>query len=181
MKDKLKIFTEQHREEFEVYKLDLDQTWKVIDEQLDKNTGNGLLIPWIKIMRVAAILIVIMTIAVGYYLNNQRLSIDKNGIALHSISSELADTEAFYAIQIDEKINLIKVTAGSIDSEVAAQLEIFDLDYMSLKKDMKDNADSEEVINAMIEHYRLKLAMLEKILEEIQKDDSKDYEEAQAI
>jgi len=181
MKDKLKIFTEQHREDFEVYKLDVDQAWKDIDKQLDINTGKGLQIPWLKIVRVAAILIVIMTIAFGYYLNNQRLGIDKNGIALHSISSELADTEAFYATQIDEKIDLIKVTAGSIDPEVAAQLEIFDLDYMSLKKDMQDHADSEEVINAMIEHYRLKLALLEKILKEIQKDDNKDYEEAQAI
>ncbi len=61
-------------------------------------------------------------------------------------------------------------------------MHILDEDYQSLKNDIRDDADSEEVINAMIEYYRLKLAMLEKILDEVQKNnDNKDHEDALAI
>lgn len=181
MRDKLKLYTEQHRESFEIHKLDLDAAWSNIEIQLDENDGKSTHFPWMNLLKVAAVFLAIMTVAFGFYLNNQRMGIDKNGIALHNISAELADTEAYYATQISEKLNMIEVAAGNIDPEVLAQMEIFDLDYTSLKDDLKDNADSEEVINAMIEHYRLKLAMLEKILKEIQKDDNKDYEEVQAI
>jgi hypothetical protein len=58
-------------------------------------------------------------------------------------------------------------------------MKLLDEEYKSLKNDLKDDADSEEVINAMIEYYRLKLEMLGKILLEIQKNN--DHEEALAI
>ena len=48
-----------------------------------------------------------------------------------------------------------------------------DSDYSSLKKDLKDNADNQEVIDAMIDYYRLKLKMLEQILEELKNNDDK--------
>ena len=36
--------------------------------------------------------------------------------------------------------------------------------FKSLKEDLKDNADNEEVVFAMIQNYRLKLDILEEIL-----------------
>lgn len=182
MKDELKIFTEQNRLSFESYKLDLDEAWSGIDNKLNELESKTIKIPWANILKIAAIFIVVMTVAFGFYLNNQRIALDKNGIALHNISSELADTEAFYTTQISEKIKMIEVSAGNIEPEVQNQLNVLDEDYQSLKDDLKDNADSEEIINAMIGYYRLKLAMLEKILDEIQKnDDDKDHEEALEI
>ncbi len=182
MKDELKIFTEKNREKFEHYSLDLDKTWGEIEQRLNEMETTPFQIPWKIIMKVAAAIVVLITIGFGYYLNNQRIAFDKNGIALHNISSELADTEAFYMAQIDEKLKLIEVTSGSVDPEVMQQLKVLDQDYESLKSDLKDNADSEEVINAMIEYYRLKLAMLEKILVEIQKsNDNEEDEEALSI
>ena len=181
MRDELKKYTEQHRPSFESYKLDLDEAWSGIDSRLSDLDAKSHNFPWNRLMKVAAIFLVIMTVAFGYYLNSQRLELDKNGIALHNISSELADTEAFYANQIAEKIKLIEVSVGNIDPQISTQLEILDEDYQSLKEDLRDDADSEEVINAMIEYYRLKLGMLEKILDEIQKNDTKDHEEALAV
>ena len=76
---------------------------------------------------------------------------------------------------------MIEISTAEIDPEVQNELQILDEDYQSLKNDIRDDADSEEVINAMIEYYRLKLAMLEKILEEIQKNDDKDHNDSLAI
>jgi hypothetical protein len=182
MKDALKIFAEKNRESFEIHKLNLDDTWNEIELKLNERETKSAKIPWANILKIAAIFFVVMTISFGFYLNNQRIALNKNGIALHNISSELADTEAFYAAQISEKIEMIEFSAGTIDPLVLSQLEVLDDDYNSLKNDLQDNADSEEVINAMIQYYRLKLAMLETILDEIQKnDDNKNHEEALAI
>lgn len=182
MKDKLKQFVEQERNDFEVYEVDVDLAWNSIETALNEKHEKTMHFPWKDILKVAAVLLLVSVFAFGYYMNNQRIAMDKEGIALHKLSSELADTEAFYTSQIDEKIDLIKVEAGDLDTEVMAQLELLDQEYLSLKNDLRDNADSEEVINAMIEYYRLKLALLEKILNEIQKnDDVQDYETIQAI
>lgn len=182
MKDELKVFTEQNRESFEGYKLDLDDAWLSIEAKLNDIEKIPVKIPWVNILKVAAIFMVVMTVAFGFYLNNQRIALAENGIALHNISSELADTEAFYTSLISEKIELIETSAGNIDPEIQHQINILDDEYLTLMADLQDNADSEEVINAMIKNYRLKLAMLEKILEEIQdNDDNNNHEEALAI
>ncbi|MCG8306741.1 MAG: hypothetical protein MI975_05060 [Cytophagales bacterium] len=179
MKDELKIFTGKHREQFELYTLDLDDAWQGIEEKLDAINKRSIHVSWWGMAKVAAVVLCTLTIGFGFYLNNQRMSRNENGISLHNISSELADTEAYYSSQIREKMELIELQSGEVDPEVLGALEILDDDYKSLKKDLNDYADSEEVINAMIEHYRLKLSMLEKILEEIQKN--KDNEEVLAI
>ena len=182
MKDELKKFTDQNRVSFESYTLDLDEAWSGIDDKLNELEGKTTKSPWINVLKIAATIVVIMAVGFGFYINSQRIEISNNGIALHNISSELADTEAFYTAQIDETIKLIEVSAGGIEPEVRNQILILDEEYMSLRDDLKDNADSEEVINAMIEYYRLKLAMLEKILDELQKnDDDKDHEETLAV
>jgi hypothetical protein len=178
MKDELKIFAEKNRESFEIHKLNLDDAWKDIEHKLDEQVTNTIKIPWGTILKVAAVFFIVMAAGIGFYLNNQRISLDRNGIALHNISAELADTEAFYATQISEKIKLIEYATGTVDPLVLSQLQLLDDDYSSLKNDLKDNADNEEVINAMIEYYRLKLSMLETILDEIQKNDDKNHEKA---
>ncbi|MCK5370552.1 MAG: hypothetical protein KAQ62_18445, partial [Cyclobacteriaceae bacterium] len=182
MKDELKKFTDQNRDSFDSYKLDLDEAWSGIDDKLNEIGGETVKFPWINVLKIAATIVVVMAVGFGFYINSQRIEISNNGIALHNISSELADTEAFYTAQIAETIKLIEVSAGGIEPEVRSQIMILDEEYMSLRNDLKDNADSEEVINAMIEYYRLKLAMLERILEELQKDnDNKDHEEILAV
>ena len=182
MKDELKIFGDQHRDSFEIYELDLDEAWQGIDAVLTKLDKKSRKNPWMLTLKVAAVLLAVITISFGFYMNDQRIAINKNGIALHNVSSELADTEAFYAGQIADKIRILETATGTLDPEIKSQLMIMDEDYLSLKKDLQDNADSEEVINAMIEYYRLKLSMLEKILEEVQKNDENiEHEEAQTI
>ena len=180
--DHFKKHIDNQRDSFEIYSIDADKSWEKIESTLNRQDSKGIFLSWKSIAQVAAILFLISVVAVGYFLNTQRLGIDRNGIALHNISPDLADTEAFYASQIEEKIELISAIGNGLSPEVSEQMALLDQDYQSLKDDLKDNADSEEVINAMIQYYRLKLTLLEKILEEIQKDNERtDYEEVQAI
>jgi hypothetical protein len=182
MKDKLKKFAEKHRESFEVYELDLDAAWKNIEAELSKSDLKKAKRPWAFMLKIAATILVLVTVSFALFVNDQRISFNKNGIALHNISDEMADTEAYYASQIAEKIKIIEFAEGTLDPQVQNQLRILDEDYQSLKKDLNDNADSEEVINAMIEYYRLKLSVLQSILDEVQKnEDNKASDDAQTI
>lgn len=182
MKDELKKYVEQHRERFESYDLDVDDAWQEIELELERDQQSNSLLTWRNVARIAAVFVVIAAIGFGFYLNNERIKLNDGGIALHRISADLADTEAFYSTQIDEKLQMIEAASGSLDEEVVMQLKVLDEDYSSLKKDLNDQADSEEVINAMIQYYRLKLSMLEKILDEIQeKDENENHDTVQAI
>ena len=182
MKDKLKIYADKHREDFDQYSLNLDDAWQVIEKELSRHEKKTIHLPWRSIVKMTAVILVLMMVGIGYYVNGLRSNMDENGIALRNISVELADTEAFYTSKIEEKLALINASAEIVEPEVHAQLEILDDEYTSLRNDLKDNANSEEVINAMIENYRLKLRLLEKILEEIQKNNEHiDYEEVLAI
>ena len=63
---------------------------------------------------------------------------------------------------------------GNAKRELAALDNI----YMELEIDIKDNIDSEEVVSAMIENYRLKLELLESILNQIRKQGIEEDDEA---
>lgn len=182
MKDDLKEFTEMNRDNFELPIPDLDNTWNDIESRLDKTRGKIIIFPWKTMLKAAASIALIAVIALGYYANSRRVDTQNNGIALHNISKELAETEAYYAGEIQEKIQMLEVAEGSIDPDVRMQLDRMDEDYKELKNDLQDRADSEEVINAMIGYYRLKLELLEKILDEIQEtDEDKTNDEASTI
>ena len=182
MEDELKNYTQQNRPDFELYKLDVEQAWQPIERRLDIMNEKGIRVLWRRWLKVAALLVLMFSIAFGYYLIKQRLEINRYGIALQDLSSELADIEFYYIKQIDEKLDMIRTENGPFHPGMLAQIEIFEADYRSLRRDLKDDADSEEVINAIIKHYRLKLSMLEKILEEVQKDhENKDDDELQDI
>lgn len=80
---------------------------------------------------------------------------------------ELIEAEAYYTSQIDmRKQEVFKLTANSPDVQKEINTELVEMDkvFEELKDDLKDNADNEEVIEAMIQNYRLKLDILEEML-----------------
>ena len=82
--------------------------------------------------------------------------------------SEWEEVELFYQNQIDDMT--IMVTNYSSDKEFLYDLEEMDKAFLEIKDDLQDDAANEEVIEAMMNHYRLKLEILEKMLDEIRED-----------
>ncbi len=171
MKDSLKKYVDENRMDFDIYQQDYDELWNGIEKKLQqKRSGHPTVFK--TIMRIAASILIVCTVAMAYYMGKKSTEYNKHGIALHNISSEMAETEAFYISQINEKIEYIKDQNTPLNSDIWESLEMLDKDYEQLKKDLKDNADSEKVIDAMINYYRLKLEMLEQISSELhEKDD----------
>lgn len=83
------------------------------------------------------------------------------------IVRELIEAEAWYTAQINQrKDEVFRLTANYPDIQREIDLELVEMDkvFDELKDDLKDNADNEEVIEAMIQNYRLKLDILEEML-----------------
>lgn len=82
----------------------------------------------------------------------------------------LMEAEMYYTSQINSKkeefYHLSSNTPG-IREEIDAELMDLENVYTELKHDLKDNAANEEVIEAMIQNYRIKLNILEDVLQQM--------------
>jgi len=93
---------------------------------------------------------------------------------------EWQETEKFYTSQIQEKMQVLETKRGKLDHSVFDDLNMLDEAFIELKKDLQDNADNQEVIEAMIQSYKIKLQILEDILQEIETDETEDTDNAAA-
>ncbi|UII28015.1 hypothetical protein LVD15_06210 [Fulvivirga maritima] len=172
MQDQLKNAVQNRRQEFDVYQTDYDAVWGNIDKGLRKTRRINL---WQNIGKMAA---AVLLLCVAGVVTLQFAGGDyKQGYALHDVSPEMAETEFYYSQQVAEKLQVIKASNTNIDHEVMQNLSMLDSAYAELKNDLKDNADSEEVIDAMIANYRIKLQILEQIIGEIRKHKGESIDE----
>ena len=64
-----------------------------------------------------------------------------------------------------------KIKTLAVSNEVTADLQVLDDIYMQLRTQLTDdpNADPQVLLNAMIRHQQQKLAIMEKILTQVDK------------
>jgi hypothetical protein len=119
-----------------------------------------------------------------YMASRKQSSLDmmrKNSQVNSPMVKELIEAEAYYTSQINmRKEEVFRLTASDPDVRREVDLEMVDLNrvYKDLKEDLKDNADNEEVIEAMIQNYRMKLDILEEMLLRLKQSNDSQNEES---
>jgi hypothetical protein len=89
---------------------------------------------------------------------------------------ELQEAELYYSGLISEKLEEIKpilTNCPGIEEELKFEMSELDSLYTDLKTDLKDNVANQEVIEAIIENYRLRITILEDLLKEINPEEGK--------
>jgi len=79
-------------------------------------------------------------------------------------NKELAEASAYYNDEIQKKRKeLMKCTSGNPDvtKEINNEFGQLDKAFKELQSDLKENVDNQQVIDAMIQNYRMKLEVLE--------------------
>ena len=97
--------------------------------------------------------------------------------------SELLEAEAFYTSRIEElKTEVIRFDNRMPGIAQVMELELSELDsaYAGLRRDLKDQAANEEIINAMIQNYRIRIAILEDLLLQLSSGQSDPEERKEA-
>lgn len=98
--------------------------------------------------------------------------VNHNPVALNS---EFLEVDAYYTSQINlRKDELFSNAAADpgIRKQVNSEFKQIDRNIDELKKDMRDNVNNREVVEALIQNYRVKLEMLENILKELKEKDA---------
>jgi hypothetical protein len=85
-------------------------------------------------------------------------------------SDEFQEMQVYYAMQIESRRReIFRFASNRPEIEQQINLEFSEIDsiYNDLKKDLNDNIDNREVIEAMILNYRVRLEMLDAILQQL--------------
>ncbi len=185
--DKLEKFIIDNREAFDDLELQ-PELWEKVEIRKPKKVS----INWRNIgLRVAAVVLIFVS---SYYFHDfvQNRS-NRQGAPLSTAYSEdqkgmyrrLIEAEFYYTAQIEEtKAEVYQLTSNNhrLRSEINDELLDLERAFTELKNDLRDNADNEEVIVAMIRNYRIKLEILNDILNQLQPNEiKKNNDEAKQI
>jgi len=114
-----------------------------------------------RVLRMAAAILLIlgMGIVIGRFAGQT----SKTDLALSDISNEYAELENFYTQKINQKINLLK--NQQLDEKALSDIKELEEEFETLKHELNtSNAQDEQIIQAMIENYRTKIDILERVL-----------------
>lgn len=169
MENKLEKFVIEHRAEFDFREPD-PKLWA----RIEKNVKPRRTVSWRVIAsRAAAVLLIFMVSYVVHdYIENKniKLTFKKPAVKKEFVIPELQEAEIYYSGLISEKLKAaepILTNCPTIKEELKTDMAQLDSIYNDLKNDLKDNIANQEVIEAIIENYRLRIALLEELLNDI--------------
>lgn len=181
--DELEKFIQDNREGFDSEMPDLD-TWGKIKKLEPRQSKFQ--INWKVVASRAAAVVFIFVASYYFHAYNANRSANKAdsvtvGLAKNAKYQKFIEAEQYYNSKIGQrKKELFLLTSDKpvLHKEVNKDLDDLDQMLLSLKEDLKDNADNEEVIEAMIQNYMLRLEILEDMLSIIKsKQDKKETNE----
>ncbi len=167
MKDSLKKFVEDHRDEFDSRE-PRHKVWKAIQAGLP--TRQVSLWNNVSIWRIAASVFFILSITlwVSNSMNNGSLREQAQ------LQGEFKDLEKFYSEQIADKVELISDIQGFEDEQFAQDIEKLEAMYQVLREQMRNNP-TQQVKDALILNLLVRIDLLNqqiKNLEDSKKTDS---------
>lgn len=182
MKDRLEQFISDNRDQFDLHEPD-EKLWKGVESGISRK--KKLRIGWKGALWRAAAVLVIFT--AGFLLQDllqHRRAVlserDENRIMKEI--PELQEAEIYYTSLLDEKIRQIEPLLKEhpeLGETLQQDLSELDSIYDELQNDLRDNIANNEVVEAMIQNYILKIQILED-LQEYMNETSKTNEDENA-
>ncbi len=167
--DNLETFVFSNRDDFDF----LDPNpgiWEKVSKSKQTFRIKGML--W----KVAAILLVLLvypfyTLVINNNPGNK--SLRSNNLIISKIP-ELLEADAYYTAYINNQMHGLQlqlIDKPDIKTELDKDINDLDEIYNELIEDLKDNIDNKEVVDALIQNYRMKVKILEELFDYISIDD----------
>ena len=155
--DKLKKYINAHQDEFDD-QIPPQNMWNRIECRLGKVPKKK---NWTLPRKLLAAASVLFLVGLGFVAGS--LAVQKNNTS--GISPEFAETASYYQRKIDAKKRAVAV--HTTDSLWIEDIDHLELVMNELKEELKRNpqASKGEIIQAMIDNYNIRLAIMDKILE----------------
>jgi len=162
--DKLEEHIRKNREDLDIYKPSAD-SWAKIKRNIKKEKS-----PFRHWISIAAMFIVIIGSAVVFYRTLNRTE-DTREISsdaeVNQTNPELKETEIYYNNLVNSlyrEATPLLTANPEIEKELVADISQLDSICSEIKKDLKDNIANQEVVEALIQNYRIKIRLLEDML-----------------
>ncbi|MEJ8800945.1 hypothetical protein [Pontibacter sp. H249] len=189
MKDRLKEFVSEHRDEFDVFEPRPD-LWQNICQDIPEPRKEAKVIN-IKFgerasfsadfffMRVAAAIVLLVGCGLTLIMMKQNAPDANTMLAasqqqvISSIAPEIVEVEAYYVSQIEEKKSELseydrKVLGLGEQKEIDRELARLDSSYLVLKKQLYTTPNTEEIVEAMVQNLQIRIEVLNRQLEVLQ-------------
>lgn len=180
--DKLRNYIRENKEVFNAAEPSMDHL-KKFQRKLGKEKKTfsmGIL------FKAAAI--AILSVLSGLWLYEHTMMMRANdGIALGDLSPNLKEVEVHYTSLVEQKTNEINNYQFNDERQkeiLMEEMERMDAIYQHLQEELKMHPNDKRIINAMIQHYQLKVEVLNNILQQLREiqdvkqpvQKNKDYE-----
>lgn len=173
MNDRLEDFVKSNRESFDMFEPDPSLWLRINPEKTGYKQRRR--ITWVRY--AAAIAVIFAGVSAGtYYL---KFGGHQDKYLMSSLSEEIKETEAYYSSLVYQKQKeLEKYLADDRETMESLDKDMNELDsiYAELKNDLNDDVSNPEVIEAMIQNYRIKLEILEDLLSQLKEMENQDHE-----
>ena len=152
--DKLEKYILEHRNELDLY---------APDEKIWENIQGKSRVRYLsrrRVISVAATIAVLLGTTMGI------MWFGKTGITQNNPPA-LLESEIYYSRQLESLINEAQpyfTSNPSVGTDLMNEISSLDSIYLEIKKDLKDNISNEEVIEALINNYRVRILILEEML-----------------
>jgi predicted transcriptional regulator len=163
---KLEDFVRERRDEFDSKLPSLD-LWDKIESNLEKKNTPKISF-WKVSVAVAAVLVIALVST--FFIESQDTGYFKYSNISDPEIVELLETEAFYASKVSnqlKQINKCYEIYPDLKYDIESDLNELDNMYKELKNDLNDNLLNREVIEAMIQNNRIRLEMVDRVLNQI--------------
>lgn len=171
-KDPLEDFIQGNRQAFEE-SFDPSASWKKMQEKrAPKKINRSSGFSWLQVAALLFITVGAVALLRFYDGSTQQTVVKNYHFSLGDLSPELGEVEQHYTAAIKEKMDQAEVlkVAGQFKSE----LKFIDDQRLVLEKEMQENVNNSKVVEAMIQNYRMKLRLLEEMLEDIENEKNKE-------
>jgi hypothetical protein len=164
--DNLEKFISENKEAFDTEIPNL-KVWAEIEKQIHPQSYNKIVrINWIRNIAAAITLLIIGT-GIGFYLNDKKENLEVAN-SVEQVIPEFKEAEQFYNQQVQDR--LTKLASYNPDPSVSMDLQQIDVVQQELKAELSKAPSSTraEIIERMIENYKIKVGILERVLEHIE-------------
>lgn len=164
--DPLESFVSNNREDFDIHTPD-PASWDRISQSIDQPSGKKSVVRIMVRLTAAAAMLIFAITSLIWVLDSRNSPAESShrSYRLQDISPEMAEVEFYYTSKVNYALAELDKTGRGDD--VRHELELLEEEYNALQLEMGADHDSEKVIQAMINNYRLRLDLLEKVLQNI--------------
>lgn len=173
--NQLEEYINNNREDLDKYTPSVN-VWKGIRKNLQGRRTNRVM--WLS---AAAMIVVILATAVLFYIAKERENFILTGkeadIRYLKTNPELLESEIYYNNLIHDlfkEASPLLTNNPDVERELLSDMSELDSICIDIKKDLRDNVANQEVIEALITNYRVRINMLEDLLRTLRQEETTD-------